>query len=83
MSHPLRRAVVRRDKKGSNTEHPISGEELRALRRLKREQQPGSPFVFMTERGGPMCYSENIYSQRGLPPLTRSCHSICSGLSPC
>jgi type 1 fimbriae regulatory protein FimB/type 1 fimbriae regulatory protein FimE len=46
--------TVRRDKKGRNTEHPISGEELRALRRLKREQRPGSPFVFMTERGGPM-----------------------------
>jgi type 1 fimbriae regulatory protein FimB/type 1 fimbriae regulatory protein FimE len=46
--------AVRRDKKGRNTEHPIPGEELRALRRLKREQQAGSPFVFMTERGGPM-----------------------------
>jgi type 1 fimbriae regulatory protein FimB/type 1 fimbriae regulatory protein FimE len=46
--------AVRRDKKGRNTEHPICGEELRALRRLKREQQSGSPFVFMTERGGPM-----------------------------
>ena len=46
--------AVRRDKKGRNTEHPISGEELRALRRLKREQQSGTPFVFMTERGGPM-----------------------------
>ena len=46
--------TIHRDKKGRNTEHPIPGEELRALRRLKREQRPGSPFVFMTERGGPM-----------------------------
>jgi len=46
--------AVRRDKKGRNTEHPIPGDELRALRRLKRGQRPGSPFVFMTERGGPM-----------------------------
>jgi type 1 fimbriae regulatory protein FimB/type 1 fimbriae regulatory protein FimE len=46
--------TVRRDKNGRDTEHPIPGEELRALRRLKREQRPGSPFVFMTERGGPM-----------------------------
>jgi type 1 fimbriae regulatory protein FimB/type 1 fimbriae regulatory protein FimE len=46
--------AVRRDKKGRNTEHPICGEELRALRRVKREQRGGSPFVFMTERGGPM-----------------------------
>ena len=46
--------AVRRDKKGRNTEHPIPGDELRALRRLKREQRSGSSFVFMTERGGPM-----------------------------
>ena len=46
--------AVRRDKKGRNTEHPIPGEEVRALRRLRREQRPRSPFVFMTERGGPM-----------------------------
>jgi type 1 fimbriae regulatory protein FimB/type 1 fimbriae regulatory protein FimE len=46
--------TVHRVKKGLAGEHPISGDELRALRRLKREQQPGSPFVFMTERGAPM-----------------------------
>ena len=46
--------TVRRAKKGRPSEHPIPGEELRALRRLKRERRPGSPFVFMTERGGPM-----------------------------
>jgi len=31
---------------------PLSGRELRALRRLKREQDP-SPFIFTTERGAP------------------------------
>ena len=46
--------TVHRAKKGRASEHPIPGEELRALRRLKRERRPGSPFVFMTERGGPM-----------------------------
>jgi type 1 fimbriae regulatory protein FimB/type 1 fimbriae regulatory protein FimE len=46
--------TVHRAKKGRPSEHPIPGEELRALRRLKRERRPGSPFVFMTERGGPM-----------------------------
>ena len=45
--------AVRRDKKGRNTEHPIPGDELRALRRLKREQRSGSSFVFMTERARP------------------------------
>jgi site-specific recombinase XerD len=29
------------------------GRELRALRRLRREQEPQSPFVFSTERAGP------------------------------
>ena len=31
----------------------MSGRELRALRRLKREQDPPSPFVFTSERGAP------------------------------
>ena len=30
--------------------HPIVGDELRALRRLQREQEPKSPFVFTSER---------------------------------
>jgi type 1 fimbriae regulatory protein FimB/type 1 fimbriae regulatory protein FimE len=33
--------------------HPLTGGELRALRRLKREQQPTSSFVFTSERGTP------------------------------
>ena len=33
--------------------HPILGDELRALRRLQREQEPKSPFVFTSERGSP------------------------------
>jgi integrase len=32
--------AVRRAKKGSPSTHPIRGEELRALRRLAREQDP-------------------------------------------
>ena len=31
----------------------MSGRELRALRRLKREQEPASPFIFTSERGAP------------------------------
>ena len=31
----------------------IVGDELRALRRLQREQEPKSPFVFTSERGTP------------------------------
>jgi hypothetical protein len=44
---------VRRAKKGSPATHPIRGDELRALRKLKREQERTSPFVFTSERGSP------------------------------
>ena len=44
---------VRRVKQGTPSTHPILGDELRALRRLRREQDPKSPFVFTSERGAP------------------------------
>jgi type 1 fimbriae regulatory protein FimB/type 1 fimbriae regulatory protein FimE len=44
---------VSRAKNGSPSVHPLGGVELRALRRLKRDQEPPSPFVFMSERGAP------------------------------
>src|SRR5215468_1722896 len=47
------RLHVRRAKNGSPGVHLMQGEEIRALRRLQREQGP-SVHVFMTERGGPM-----------------------------
>ena len=43
---------VRRVKSGKPSTHPIRGDELRALRKLRREA-PKSPFVFVSERGGP------------------------------
>ncbi len=46
--------AVRRLKHGKPSSHPLSGAELRALRRLKREQPPGGRFVFVSERGAPM-----------------------------
>jgi integrase len=45
--------AVRRVKKGTPATHPIRGDELRALRRLQREQEPRSAFVFTSERGSP------------------------------
>ncbi len=42
---------VRRAKGGQEATHPLLGDELRALRELKR--QSASPFVFASERGGP------------------------------
>ena len=44
---------VRRVKQGTPSTHPIPGDELRALRRLQREQEPKSAFVFTSERGAP------------------------------
>src|SRR6266702_4316212 len=47
------RLHVRRAKNGSPSVHPMQGDEIRALRRLQREQGPSS-HAFMTERDGPM-----------------------------
>jgi integrase len=47
------RLHVNRAKNGSPSVHPLAGRELRALRRLRREQEPQSPFVFTSERGAP------------------------------
>ena len=47
------RLHVNRAKSGSPSVHPLSGRELRALRRLRREQEPQSPYVFTSERAAP------------------------------
>ena len=44
---------VARLKNGLASTHPIRGPELRALRELRRDY-PDSPYLFVTERGGPM-----------------------------
>jgi integrase len=44
---------VRRLKGGIDSVHTIQGDELRGLRRLRKEQDPQSAFVFTSERGGP------------------------------
>lgn len=44
---------VNRVKNGLPSVHPLSGAEIRALRKLKREQ-PDSRYVFLSERRGPM-----------------------------
>jgi type 1 fimbriae regulatory protein FimB/type 1 fimbriae regulatory protein FimE len=43
---------IRRAKQGTPSVHPLSGSELRALRRLQRESV-ASPFVFVSERCAP------------------------------
>src|SRR5215472_9685999 len=44
-------------KEGTPSTHPLTGRELRALRRLHREAEGRSPFLFMSERGSPMTVS--------------------------
>ena len=44
---------VSRLKNGIDSVHPLRGPELRALRKLLREY-PDTPYLFITERGGPM-----------------------------
>ena len=46
------RLHVSRAKNGMPSVHPLTGVELRALRRLRREQEPGR-YVFISERGAP------------------------------
>jgi integrase len=43
---------VRRVKQGTPATHPLTGLEMRALRKLQRESEI-SPFVFASERGAP------------------------------
>ena len=43
---------VRRVKNGTPSTHPLTGRELRELRRHQREAK--SPFVFVSERGAPL-----------------------------
>ena len=46
---------LRRAKNGAAATHPLLGEELRALRVLKRDAK--SPFIFVSERGAPFTVS--------------------------
>jgi len=45
-----------RSKNGTPSTHPVRGPEIRALRRLKRDY-PDTPYVFVTERKGPLTTS--------------------------
>ena len=63
---------VRRVKRGTPSTHPILGDELRALRRLQRDQEPKSP-LFISERAGPFTTAgfarmmERAGAEAGLP----------------
>jgi site-specific recombinase XerD len=44
---------IRRAKNGTPATHPLSGREVRELRRHQRES-PASPFLFVSERSAPL-----------------------------
>ena len=60
---------VSRLKNGSPASHPLTGRELRALRRLQREQ-PKSPFVFISERGRAI-FETRLPGDAGAEPVRR------------
>lgn len=48
------RLTVRRLKNGEPSVHPLSGREIRSLRKLKRQQPLGSRYVFTGRTGAPL-----------------------------
>src|SRR5262245_11128133 len=76
------RMHVRRAKNGTPSVHPIRGDEIRALRKLRRES-PNDADVFVTERGGPMSTSAFTISSRGSarpPGCLSHCILTCCGM---
>src|SRR5262249_39192981 len=69
------RLHVRRAKNGSPSVHPLQGDEIRALRRLQREQGLSS-HVFMTERAGQCVKSRST-------PTFRSAMNSAHSAWPC
>ena len=57
---------VQRLKNGTPSTHPLGGLEIRALRRMKREY-PDAPYVFISERKGPMttCTFRKVVDRAG------------------
>ena len=76
---------VRRIKHGTPATHPLTGREMRALRKHQRPT-PGtrSAFVFVSERGAPLSapgFSRGWSSGLGAPQgLGSRCMRICSGM---
>ncbi len=67
---------VRRRKNGIPSTHPLRGPELRALRQLERKSK-ASPYVFVSERKGPMTPSafRKVVARAGVAAgLALPCH---------
>jgi type 1 fimbriae regulatory protein FimB/type 1 fimbriae regulatory protein FimE len=51
------RIHIVRAKHGDDGTHPLTGRELRLLRKLQQEQPLGAKYIFMSERGAPIAPS--------------------------
>ena len=69
------RMWVRRLKGGLSVEHPVAGDELRAIRRHLSARSDALPWLFTSERGGPLTRQSVNYliaaaaRRAGLPPI--------------
>jgi hypothetical protein len=59
-------------------------DELRALRRLQREQEPRSPFVLTSERGGPFTTAgfARMVERAGIPAMAQTNRGSFSKYAP-
>ena len=64
------RVWIRRLKNGLSVEHPIAGDELRAIKRYLHTRHDALPWLFVSERGQPMTrQSVNYLIRAGLGAL--------------
>jgi hypothetical protein len=68
---PRRDAARPPRQNGKPSAHPLRGDEVRALRELRR-QLPDSAFVFATERGGPFARTPSTGSSSASVPAPAS-----------
>ena len=79
---------LRRAKGGATATHPLLGDELRALRALKRDAK--SPFIFVSERGAPFSVAglqkmveragtRGQDALQGASTHAAPCHRLCAG----
>src|SRR5262249_49772958 len=73
------RLHVHRVKNGIPSVHPIRGDEMRSLRKLRRDY-PKDAYVFVSERGGQSLASTGSSSASARLPrcLSRSTHTCCA-----
>ena len=72
---------VNRLKGGMESTHPLTGRELRELRKHKRYSPPSSRFVFVSERGAPLSAEgfNRMIKRAGSSPVSGSrCTPTCS-----